>query len=192
MSVRIVALLALAASLSLAPSNASAFGHLFGHRASGCDACGCAAPSCGCEMAAPSCGCEIAPSCGCEVVDPCCDPCGGKRLGLFAKLRARRAAKSCCAPAPSCGCEVAAPSCGCEIAAPSCGCEIAAPSCGCEVVDPCCDPCAGKKRGGLLKGLFSKLHSRKSSCCAPAPSCGCEVAAPSCGCELTPSCGCGM
>lgn len=181
MSVRFVALLALAASFTLAPSNASAFGHLLGHRASGCDAC--------CEVAVPSCGCEIAPSCGCEI-DPCCDPCGGKRQGLFAKLRARRAASKCCDPcaAPTCGCEVAVPSCGCEIA-PSCGCEVA-PCC-----DPC-DPCCGKKRGGVLKGLLAKLRARRaaSNCCDPcaAPTCGCEIAAPSCGCEMAPSCGCGM
>ena len=182
MSVRFIALLAVAASLSLAPSNANAFGHLFGHRAAGCDAC----------VEAPSCGCEIAPSCGCEViVDDCCDPCGGKkRVGLFARLKAKHAAKSCCAPEPTCGCEIAAPTCGCEMVAPapSCGCEIA-PSCGCEV-DPCCDPCAKPKRVGLLAKLKAKRAAK--SCCAPAPSCGCEVA-PSCGCEVAaPSCGCGM
>lgn len=185
MSVRIVALLALAASFALAPSNANA--GLFG-RGGGCDSC--------CDVE-PSCGCEIAPSCGCEVVDPCCDPCGGKRMGLFAKLRARKAASSCCDPcaAPTCGCEMAAPSCcapapTCCAPAPSCGCEIA-PSCGCEV-DPCCDPCAKKKRGGFLKGLFAKCK-KKDSCCDPcaAPTCGCEIAAPSCGCEIAPSCGCG-
>lgn len=172
MSVRFVALLAVAASFTLAPSNASAFGHLFGgHGAKGCDACA-VEPSCGCETAAPSCGCEIAPSCGCEVT--CCeDPCAKKHgLGLLAKLKAKMASRDCCDPC-------AAPSCGCEVA-PSCGCEVA-PSCGCEV--SCCeDPCA--KKHGL--GLLAKLKAKKAArdCCDP-------CAAPSCGCEIAPSCACG-
>ncbi len=105
--------LSVAIALSSA-SNANAFFGMLG----GC----CAEPSCG---AADDC-CE--PSCG--VADACCDPCADaccpkKRCGLFAKLRARHAArKACCEP--SCGvadacCE---PSCG---AADAC-CE---PSCGC-------------------------------------------------------------
>jgi len=178
MSVRFVALLAVAACCTLAPANANA-GRLFGHRAAGCGTCD----------VAPSCGCEIAPSCGCEI-QASCDPCGSKRVGLFAKLRARRASNAACNPcaAPTC-CEVAAPTC-CEVAAPSCGCEIA-PSCGCEV-DVCCDPCAKKKRcGGLLKGLLGKFRGRKSSCCDPCAAPSCAVAAPSCGCEIAPSCGCG-
>jgi hypothetical protein len=169
MSVRFVALLAVAASLVFAPSNASA--GLFGRGC--CDA----APSCGCEVA-PSCGCEIAPSCGCEVA---CDPCARPRL--FSKLFSRLSCKaSCCDAAPSCGCE-AAPSCGgCAAPAPSCGCE-AAPSCGCEVaVDPCCAP-RHRLLGGL-KSKFSGLRARRS--------CGGCDAAPSCGCETAPSCGCGM
>lgn len=193
MSVRIVALL-VAASFTLAPSSASAFGHLFGHRAAGCDACGC-------EMAAPSCGCEIAmPSCGCEIAAPVCDPCASPRVGLFARLKAACAARksSCCDVAPSCGCEMAAPTCGCEIAAPSCGCAAPAPTCGCEMAAPSCgceiaDPCGcSAPRVGLLARLKAKCAARKSSCCDVAPSCGCEMAAPSCGCEMAaPSCGCG-
>jgi hypothetical protein len=166
MSIRLIASLALAASFCLAPSNANAFGH----RASGC--CD-PAPSCGCEVVVPSCGCEM------SYCDPC-DPCAKKHVGLFAKLKARKAAKACCAPtccepAPVC-CEPA-PVC-CE-PAPVC-CEPA-PSCGCEI--SCCDPCAKKH-----VGRFAKLKARKAAKACCEPSCGCEVA-PSCGCEL--SC-CGM
>ena len=83
-------------------------------------ACGCAEPSCGCA-AEPSCGCAAEPSCGCEAsccdsCNHCCSPC--KRGCIFARIRARRMARACCAPA--CGCEA---SCGCE-AAPSCGCGM--------------------------------------------------------------------
>lgn len=188
MSVRIVALLALAASLTLAPASANA--GLFGCRSS-CDTC---APTCGCEMA-PTCGCEIAPSCGCEVADPCCDSgCGRKRGGFLKGLLSKFSCKkSCCddgcSVEPSCGCEYAAPTCGCEMA-PSCGCEMA-PSCGCEMADPCCDTgcgCGSKRRGGLLKGLFSKLGCKKSCCDTGCDSyeasCGCEIAAPTCGCAM--------
>ncbi len=178
MSVKYVAVAALAACFCLAPSDANAFGDRLGHhRAAGC---GCdVAPSCGCEIAMPSCGCEIAPSCGCEVS---CDPCCSKRVGLLAKLRARRAArkarKACCDPCASSCCEPA-PVC-CEPAPVCCD---AAPSCGCEVS---CDPCCSKRVGFLAK-LRARRAARKA-CCA-APSC-CDVA-PSCGCEIAPSCGCG-
>lgn len=180
MSVRFVALLAVAASLVFAPSNASA--GLFGRGC--CDA----APACGCE-AAPSCGCEVAPSCGCEVA---CDPCARPRLfsKLISRLHSRHA--SCCDAAPACGCE-AAPSCGgCDAPAPSCCapapapacCAAPAPSCGCEVA---CDPCAAP-RHRLFGGLKSKLSGLRGcfapSCCDAAPSCG--------GCDAAPSCGCGM
>lgn len=193
MSLRIVALLALAASFTFAPANANA--GLFGLR--GHD-CGCAAaPSCGCEMAAPSCGCEIAaPSCGCEV--SACDPCGcsAPRMGLLARLKARCAAKNaCCDAEPTCGCEIAEPTCGCEVAAPTCGCEIAAPSCGCEV--SACDPCGcSAPRVGLLARLKAKLSSMCDKGCDSGcdmgcePTCGCEIVEPSCGCEVAPSCGC--
>ncbi len=99
--------------------------------------------------------------------DDCCKP-QKCRQGLFSKLKAKRAAKDCCAPEPCCGapeptCCDAAPVCAAPVyAAPvaSCGCSApvveAAPACGCAA--------------------------------APAPSCGCEVA--SCGCEAAPSCGC--
>jgi hypothetical protein len=83
---------------------------------------------------------------------------------------------------------------GCCDAAPSCGCEAPAPVC-CEPAPTCCDaaPSCGC-RGGLLKGIFGKLHSKLhgGGCCAAptcceAPSCGCE--APSCGCEApAPTC----
>ncbi len=89
---------------------------------------------------------------------------------------------ACCDAAPSCGCEAPAPTC-CEAPAPTC-CEPA----------PCC-------KGGLLKGIFGKLHAKlHKPCCDAAPSCGCEAPAPSCGCEApaptcceapaAPSCGC--
>ncbi len=80
----------------------------------------CCEPSCGCADACgggcePSCG--VADACGgCE--SSCCDPCSKPRCGLFAKLKARRAARKCCQPScceASCG---VADSC-CE---PSCGC----------------------------------------------------------------------
>jgi hypothetical protein len=176
MSVRFVALLAVAASLVFAPSNASA--GLFGRGC--CDA----APSCGDCGAAPSCGCEIAPSCGCEVA---CDPCARPRLfsKLISRLHSRHA---CCDAAPACGCE-AAPSCcapapSCCAPAPVC-CEPA-PSCGCEVA---CDPCAAP-RHRLFGGLKSRLGGLRG-CFAP-KCCGCEVAPSCCGCNAAPSCGCGM
>lgn len=82
----------------------------FGRKASCCEpapVCCEPAPVC-CEPApAPVC-CEPAPVC-CEPAPVCCD----KGPGLFAKLRARCAArKSSCCEVPSCGCD-AAPSCGC-------------------------------------------------------------------------------
>ena len=100
----------------------------------------------------------------------CCKP-QKCRQGLISKLKAKRAAKDCCEPAPCCApeptCCEAAPVCAAPApvysapvfeAAPACGCAAApAPSCGCEV--------------------------------AAAPSCGCEAAAPACGCE-TASCDC--
>ncbi len=72
------------------------------------------APVC-CEPApAPVC-CEPAPVC-CDSAPVCCDSapvCCDKGPGLFAKLRARCAArKASCCEVPSCGCE-SAPSCGC-------------------------------------------------------------------------------
>ena len=167
MSIRIVAVLAVVAGCCLAPSNANA--GLFNRG--------------GCCDAAPSC-CE--PVVCCEPVS-CCDPCG--RQGLFAKIKARRAAKACCAPSccePVC-CEPApvccepAPVC-CEPApvccepAPCCGCD----TCGC---DSCgCNSCCKKP------GLFAKLKARRAArkCCAP--TC-CEVVS-SCGCST--GCGCGM
>lgn len=86
----------------------------FGHKAAGCEP----APVC-CEPApAPVC-CEPAPApvcCEPAAAPVCCEPaaaCCDKGPGLFAKLRAR------CAARKSSGCEV--PSCGCD-AAPSCGC----------------------------------------------------------------------
>ena len=78
--------------------------------------------------------------------------------------------------------------CGCDVA-PSCGCEVA-PSCGCEIACDPCDPCAC--RGGKLRGMLSKLHSRKACCepcapvcCEPAPVCC--APAPVC-CEPAPVC----
>ena len=79
-------------------------------------ACSAPAPTC-CEPApAPVC-CEPAPAPTCCEAAPapaCCEPaptCGG-RVGLLAKLRARRS--SCGAPAPACGCEAA------PVATPGC------------------------------------------------------------------------
>ncbi len=178
MSVRILALLAIAAAF--APSTASA--GLFGR------GCCSPAPSCGCDVA-PSCGCEVAPSCGCEIA-PSCDPCARPRLfgKLFSKLHS---AGSCCDAAPSCGCEVAPSCCApapvCCAPAPAPVCCAPAPSCGCEV--SVCDPCAAPRHHKLLGGLKSRLGGFKG--CFSAPSCGCDVA-PSCGCDAAPSCGCGM
>ncbi len=165
MSIRFVALFAVAASLCLV-SSASAFGH----RAAGC---GCAAPSC-CEVvvAEPTC-CEVS-----------CDPCA--RQGLFAKLKARKAAKACCAPAPTC-CEPAPVAC-CEPAPVAC-CEPAPVAC-CEPAPvACCEPapvacCEAAPTCGKKPGCFAKLKARRAAkkCCAPAPTC----------CEAAPSCGCGM
>lgn len=166
MSVRFLALLAVAA-LAFAPSSASA--GLFGRGCCGSEPSygGCdAAPSCGCEIADPSCGCEVAPS---------CDPCA--RTGLFGKLKGMKRGFGSCFNAPGC-CE-SAPSCGCEIAAPSCGYEIAAPSC-CDASAPRC------KIFGGLKSRFSGHHG-----CGAASGCGCD-AAPSFGGYAAPSCGCGM
>ncbi|MEM9353933.1 MAG: hypothetical protein AAGA92_13045, partial [Planctomycetota bacterium] len=109
-------------------SNANAFFGMFG--------CGCE-PSCGCadDCCEPSCGCAddcCEPSCGCAM--DCCDCCcPKKKCGLFARLKAKRAAKKCCCE-PSCGCadDCCEPSCGCADAC----CE---PSCGCA--DDCCEPC---------------------------------------------------
>ena len=111
--------LSVAIALSTA-SNANAFFGMLG-------GCGCE-PSCGCasDCCEPSCGCADSccePSCGCADAC-CCDPCGcckKKRCGLFARMKAKHAAKKCCCE-PCCGCCEA--SCGC---ADSC-CE---PSCGC-------------------------------------------------------------
>ena len=80
----------------------------------------CCAPAPTCCEPAPVC-CEPAPVC-CEPAPVCCDvdPCC-KKPGIFARLKAKFAArKSCCEP--TCGCEMAAPSCGCEVA--SCGCGM--------------------------------------------------------------------
>lgn len=90
-------------------------------------------------------------------------------------------------------------SCGCE---PTCGapavvwgtCCTATPS-WCDCADSCASSCC-KKRGGLLKKLFSRKN-RCSSCCDPCgdccePTCGapadCCGAAPSCGCDAAPAC----
>ncbi len=155
MSIRFTALLAVAASLFLAPASAEA--GLFGCRS---------AASC----------CDAAPSC--EVT---CDPCARPRL--LSGLKARFAAKSCCEVAPVCCdaapvCCDAAPVACCEPAPVAC-CEPApvaccnvAPCCGCEAAPCCC------KKPRLLARLKSRLASRR--CCAP--SCGCEVVASSCGC----------
>jgi hypothetical protein len=82
---------------------------------------------------------------------------------------------------------------GCCDAAPSCGCEAPAPVC-CEAPAPTCCDSAPSCHGGLLKGIFGKLHAKihcGKSACDAAPSCGCEAPAPSCGCEApAPSCGC--
>jgi hypothetical protein len=167
MSIRFVAFLVVAASCCLAPSSANA--GLFGHRAAGC---GCdVAPSC-CEVVVPSCGCEVS-----------CDPCGGGRQGLLARLRAHCAAKSCCAPAPVC-CEPApvccAPAPVCCEPAPVC-CEPA-PVC-CDAAPVCCDAAPKCCKG---PGLFAKLKARRAAkACAPVC---CEVV--SCGCDA--GCGCGM
>lgn len=109
----------------------------------------------------------------------CCQPtcCKPKREGLFARMKAKRAAKDCCEPAPCCEpepccapeptcCEAPAPApCGCEAVAEPCGCEAAAAPCGCEAEVVTC------------------------GCEAPAATCGCEAPAPACGCE-TASCDC--
>ena len=89
--------------------------------------------------------CEPAPVC-CAPEPTCCEPaptCGGKQ-GLFARMKAKhaakKAAKSCCAPEPTC-CEPA-PCCApeptccepapcCAPAPAPCGCGAPAP-CGCE------------------------------------------------------------
>jgi hypothetical protein len=73
--------------------------------------CGCAAePSCGCA-AEPACGCAAEPSCGCAD-----SGCGAKKhCCIFARIKARRALRACCAPSccePACGC-AAEPRCGC-------------------------------------------------------------------------------
>lgn len=84
--------------------------------ASPCCETNCCAPA---PAPAPVC-CEPAPCC-----DPCdpCDPCSKPKCSLFSKLKARKAARAACCPAPSCGCE-AAPACGGEVAAtPACGCN---------------------------------------------------------------------
>lgn len=90
--------------------------------------------------------CEPEPVC-CAPEPTCCEPaptCGGKQ-GLFARMKAKhaakKAAKSCCAPEPVC-CEPApccapAPTC-CEPAPAPC-CEPA--PCGCGAPAPC--GCAG-------------------------------------------------
>jgi hypothetical protein len=163
-------MLVVAVALAYA-SNAQAF---FGMGGCGCE------PSCG--YAEPACGCAAEPSCGCEMAcDSCCDS-GKHRCGLFARLRARMAAKHSCGCEPACGCEAscgyAEASCGCA-AEPACGC--AEPSCGCEA--DCCEPACKRCC------IFSRIKARraKHACCAPA--CGCEA---SCGCAVEPSCGCAM
>ena len=113
---------------------------------------------------------------GCGGASECggASDCGG-RVGLLARLHAKRAAKGCDGAAADC--------CGTE-PAPSCG----------------GDSCGGKSCGG---GLLARHRARKAarracgeaaSCCAPAPAaCGCDVApASGCGCESTaaPACGC--
>ena len=162
-------------------SNANAFFGMLG-------GCGCE-PSCGCSdnCCEPACGCAddcCEPSCGCA--DNCCDPCCNscckkkKRCGLFARCKARRAAKHCCCE-PSCGCCEA--SCGCadDCCEPACGCadDCCEPSCGCadNCCDPCCDCCCKKKK---RCGLFARCKARRAAkrCCEP--SCGCCEA--SCGC----------
>jgi len=139
---------------------------------------------------------------------PCCKP---ARQGLFAKLKAKRAAKDCCceapapcceapapccpAPAPTC-CEAPAP-CGCE-AAPvaDCGCSAAAPApapCGCEAA-PACGGCKTANCDCLNKRQLRRAN-RKGECCgAKANTCSScvqtasyEVAAPACGCEAAPA-----
>lgn len=85
-----------------------------------------------CSEPAPTC-CEPAPAPDCCAPAPapapvCCEPaptCGG-RVGLLAKLRARRA--SCSEPAPV-SCEAPAPACGCETTVVNSGCS----SCGTTV-----------------------------------------------------------
>lgn len=107
----------------------------------------------------PAC-CEPAP-------DPC--ECGG-REGLFARMKARKAARKadCCAPEPTCCPE---PVC-CPAPAPTC-CPEPEPCCSAPAPAPCCEtaPACG--------------------CAAPAPEpCGCAAAPEPCGCEAAPACGC--
>jgi hypothetical protein len=68
----------------------------------------------------------------CEPAPVCCEPaptCGGKKMGFFARLKARKAARNaCCAPAPTC----CAPAPVCCEPAPVVCCEPA------PVV--CCEP----------------------------------------------------
>lgn len=94
----------------------------------------------------------------------CCnDPCA-PRQGLFARARARRAAKQCCTPAPTC-CPAPAPACCpapepvcCPAPAPVCApaptcCEAPAPTC-CEApAATCCDaaPTCCKRQGCLAR-----------------------------------------
>ena len=125
-------------------AHAGLFKRLLGKKNADCcapvDCCAPAAPAC-CTPAPAPC-CEPVVTC-CAPVDPCAVTCGGetkKRKGLFARLRERRAAKkaaaSCCAPAPTC-CEPAPVCCEpvtCCAPAPTC-CEAApAPCCGGTVV----------------------------------------------------------
>ena len=189
----IVPALLAVAMVAMSSANASAFG-LFDKLCNkgGCDTCCDVDPACGCEA-------PCAPTCGCEVADPCCgDPCAKqKKCGLFSRLFSKHRSgcdTGCCEPA--CGCEAACePACGCEAACePACGCEApCAPSCGCEA-----DPCCGQSKPGCkIKGMFSRLFSKRnrgcdSGCdngCCSEPACGCE---PTCGCEAAcePTCGC--
>ena len=149
--------------------------------------------------------------------DCCCKP---ERQGLFAKLKAKRAAKDCCepcepvcepepvcceAPAPApCGCEAPAPApCGCEAPAPEpCGCAAAPAPCEVEVV-ACAAPaepaCASETTDcSCLNRRQLRRAQRKGECCDAEPkTCysGCSAPVSTCGCEVAAAtvadCGCG-
>lgn len=106
----------------------------------------------------------------------CCnDPCA-PRQGLFARARARRAAKQCCTPQPTC-CPAPQPVC-CPAPEPVCCpaptcCEAPAPTC-CEApAATCCDagPSCGCKRQGCLarRRAGRSCNTGCDSCCSATP-----------------------
>ncbi len=175
MSIRFVALLAVAAVCCSAPASAQA--GLFGFRGNAC-------------------GCDVAPSCGCEVS---CDPCA--RPSRKAKRLAKRdcciPAPVCCTPAPVCCEATPAPCCAPVVAPAPCCAPVVAPAPCCAPAPVCCEApvccapvCCEATVCCKKPGLFARLKARRAARNSCVDSC-CVVVAPSCGCGIAAGCGCG-